>query len=137
MPRIIRSSVAIALALTLALAACSQSGGAPALSTASSGAPTAVPSTGSPASSTSVIVEKFRFMPAELRIALGTVVVWTIRELALHTVTSGTPGHPSGVFDSGAFDTGQMFSFTFVTPGSFLYFCSRHNVMLGLVVVGP
>jgi plastocyanin len=39
------------------------------------------------------------------------------------------------VFKSKVLDTDEKFSFTFSTPGTFLYFCSIHPKMTGKVVV--
>lgn len=52
-------------------------------------------------------------------------------------VTSGAPDERTGLFDSGEFDTGQTFSFTFPDAGTYAFFCDRHEFMRGEVVVAP
>jgi len=47
-----------------------------------------------------------------------------------HTIASS-----SKPFKSKALDTGDKFSFTFTTPGTYEYFCSLHPHMTGAVVV--
>ena len=47
-----------------------------------------------------------------------------------HTVASS-----SKLFKSKALDTGDNFSFTFTTPGTYEYFCSLHPHMAGAIVV--
>jgi uncharacterized protein (TIGR03118 family) len=56
-------------------------------------------------------------------------------DLTLHTATSGQPGVPDGVFNSGSLSQGQTFSHTFTSAGSFPYFCSFHTFMTGTITV--
>ena len=65
----------------------------------------------------------------------GDVVVFSNSDTVPHTVTSGTPGDPSGEFDSGPFGTGQTFARTFDEAGVYNIFCSIHPTMTGTVVV--
>ena len=51
------------------------------------------------------------------------------------SVTAGTPGKPTGAFDSGFFAKDGSFSFTFATPGTYDYFCKRHPSMKARVTV--
>ena len=67
----------------------------------------------------------------------GTTVTWTNDEDSLHTVTSGTPATPSGLFDSGEIDTGVEFTYTFADEGTYPFFCARHDFMTGVVTVTP
>jgi plastocyanin len=55
-------------------------------------------------------------------------VVWKNDDAVPHTVTSS-----DGVFDSGIFDPGGSFAFTFNEPGSFPYLCQLHPQMQGTV----
>jgi plastocyanin len=82
-----------------------------------------------------VTVQGFMFRPERLQVKVGTTVTWTNRDQILHTATSGTPGMPSGVFDGEMPEAGKSFSFTFREPGTYPYFCSRHNSMRGEIVV--
>ena len=60
----------------------------------------------------------FLFSPSSVTIRPGDTVKWTWSS-AGHSTTSGTPGHPSGVWDSGILNQGAMFTHTFNTVGSF------------------
>ena len=56
----------------------------------------------------------------------GDTVEWTFSSSG-HSSTSGTPGQPSGFWDSGILNQGATFSHTFPAAGSFPYFCSPHG----------
>jgi amicyanin len=77
-----------------------------------------------------VKIANFTFGPQELKVKAGTTVTWTNEDDIPHTVTSTTQ-----VFNSGALDTDQKFSFTFTTPGIYKYFCALHPHMTGSIVV--
>jgi len=77
-----------------------------------------------------VDIAGFAFSPQTLNITTGTTVRWTNQDGAAHTSTSDAVG-----WDSGTLTTGQQFSFTFNTPGSFPYHCTFHPSMLGTVNV--
>ena len=74
------------------------------------------------------------FQPAEISISAGTTVTWTNEDAVGHTVTSGTRGSPSGMFDESV-NAGGTFSFTFTESGTYEYFCSIHPGMDGTVIV--
>jgi len=63
-------------------------------------------------------------------INVGDTVTWTNNDKAPHTATSNT-----GVWDSGILNNGQMFSFQFMNPGVFPYFCGIHAGMKGTITV--
>jgi len=75
------------------------------------------------------------YIPNPVLIDVDGTVTWTNNDSAIHTVTSGTPGSPDGLFDSGIFSTTQTFSQVFSQLGSFDYFCQVHPWMLGVVTV--
>ncbi|MGE5343911.1 MAG: plastocyanin/azurin family copper-binding protein [Candidatus Omnitrophota bacterium] len=76
--------------------------------------------------------------PAAFDITLGTTVTWTNNGTKAHTVTSGTPGYPSGLFDSGDIAPGFSYSYTFNTRGIFYYYCKHHpNIMTGTLYCEP
>jgi plastocyanin len=77
-----------------------------------------------------VEIANFAFSPAEIEVAAGTTVTWTNADGAPHTVTADDGG-----FDSGRLNTGETFSQTFDTAGSFAYHCDFHPNMKGTVVV--
>jgi len=70
------------------------------------------------------------FEPVTLTVAAGTTVRWTNSGQHKHTVTSDT-----GKWDSGDLDTGNVYSATFVTPGTYQYYCRHHKEMRGTLVV--
>ncbi len=85
---------------------------------------------GSPAAPGIVLAHEFMFAPAALTVSAGTTITWTNRDDEPHTVVSD-----SGLFRSGALDTGESFSFRFDKPGTYRYACSIHPRMVGTIVV--
>ncbi len=86
----------------------------------------------------SVSIKNIAYNPNALTVKVGTTVTWKNDETngTPHTVTSGTPGTPSGAFDSGTLNPGQTYQFTFNTAGTFSYFCRIHGAaMLGTITV--
>ncbi len=78
-----------------------------------------------------------KFTPQNVTIQAGDTVEW-IWAANGHSSTSGTPGQPDGLWDSGIQSNGFTFSHTFNTPGTFNYFCSPHGaccMMIGSVTV--
>ncbi len=96
--------------------------------------PSPMPTAASPGT---ITIKNFEFMPARLTVHVGETVTWTNEENSLHTVTSGTPDARTGLFDSGEFDTGDAFEFTFAEVGTYAFFCDRHEFMRGEVIVVP
>lgn len=84
---------------------------------------------------TMVEIGTFQFKPKVIEVKPGTRVMWTNADAILHSVTAGTPAEPSAAFDSGFFDKGGSYGFTFETPGEYPYFCARHEHMRGVVRV--
>jgi plastocyanin len=72
------------------------------------------------------------FSPQNITINVGDTVEW-IWDSSTHSATSGTPGNPDGLFDSGVLNSGATFSFTFLTAGAFSYFCTPHGLCCGMV----
>jgi LysM repeat protein/plastocyanin len=105
-------------------------------STSSASSSSSSSSSSSIGTTTSVIMQNIGFMPNTLTIQRGTTVVWTNLDPGPHTVTSGTPGNPDGLFDSGQKQTGQTFSFKFDNAGQYHYYCQINgNQMTGLITV--
>ena len=77
-----------------------------------------------------VVIERFRFTPAEIEIRPGEVVEWINLDLAPHTASAR-----DGAWDSGELPRGSVFRRAFTTVGSFDYFCAFHPRMLGTVTV--
>ena len=77
------------------------------------------------------------FDPSELSVKVGTTVVWTNKDAAAHTVTSGNPSAgPSGIFDSGLIKADNTFEYKFNSAATTEYFCTIHPWMTGKVTVG-
>jgi plastocyanin len=76
-----------------------------------------------------VKIDNFTFGPQKLSVKAGTTVTWTNEDDIPHTVVS------IGHFRSHALDTGDKFTYTFTTPGTFEYFCSLHPHMQGSITV--
>jgi plastocyanin len=83
-----------------------------------------------PATDAEVDIDQFTFLPQRITVKPGTTVTWTNDDDDSHTVASS-----SKLFKSKALDTGDKFSFTFTTPGTYAYVCSVHPYMTGAVVV--
>src|SRR5262245_19621219 len=91
------------------------------------------PTVGSAATVTVTVANNcFCFSPASVTIHPGDTVRWTWSSSG-HSSTSGTPGHPNGLWDSGILSQGAMFTHTFNTFGSFPYYCTPHGACCGMV----
>ena len=80
------------------------------------------------------------FMPSDVTISPGDKVKWTWGSDG-HSTTSGSPGMPNGIWDSGILNQGATFTQTFNSVGTFPYYCTPHGgccAMVGTVrVVAP
>jgi plastocyanin len=77
-----------------------------------------------------VVIQGFRFKPANITIKRGTRVRWINRDSAPHTATANNRS-----FGSGHLGQGQRYSHTFKTAGKKGYHCKIHPFMRGSVVV--
>jgi amicyanin len=75
-------------------------------------------------------IDNFTFNPPKLTVKAGTTVTWTNKDDIPHTIAA-----VSKQFKSKALDTGDAYSFTFTTAGTYEYFCSLHPHMTGTIVV--
>src|ERR1043166_6207977 len=73
----------------------------------------------------------FFFTPSSVTIHTGDMVRWTWSSSG-HSSTSGSPGMPSGLWDSGILSQGDSFTHTFNTAGSFPYYCTPHGACCGM-----
>lgn len=74
----------------------------------------------------------YAYGPGTLTINVGDTVTWTNHDQAPHdAVTTAGPAQ----FRSPMLSTGQTWSFTFTTPGTYSYYCSIHPDMRGQIVV--
>jgi plastocyanin len=74
------------------------------------------------------------FQPDQLTVAVGTTVTWVNTNNMAHTVTSGSRGSPTGLFDA-TLSPGESFSYQFNEAGTFEYNCTFHPGMDGTVIV--
>jgi plastocyanin len=75
-----------------------------------------------PVDQVEVTIQGFSFNPEEVTIPIGTTVVWTNMGSGNHTVTAD-----NGAFASDTLSSGDSFSFTFNTPGTYAYYCEFHG----------
>lgn len=86
------------------------------------------------------------YIPTKLTISVNDTVTWVNHDSDRHTITSGqsvgraggvtgTPGISFGIFDSGLFGMNESWSYKFMRPGTFQYFCTIHPWMYGVIVV--
>lgn len=77
-----------------------------------------------------VEIAKFAFMPVEIEIKAGDVVIFVNRDLVPHTATS-----QDNSFDTGTLRKDEQKEVAFPTAGTFSYFCRFHRHMTGIVRV--
>jgi plastocyanin len=77
------------------------------------------------------------FGPDVITVVIGVnnTVTWTNNDIAPHTVTANNQTAGVAVFDSSNLAVGASFTFTFTTPGIYLYHCNYHSWMIGTVKV--
>lgn len=121
--------VRLLLLSAIFLAACSSQSGTTSTSTMSSSNSSSMPSSVM-ANVSNVTIQNFQFSPQSITVAAGTTVTWTNRDSVSHTVT-GDNGGPA----SSQIATGQSYSYTFATPGTYTYHCTIHPMMKGTVIV--
>jgi len=78
-----------------------------------------------------VKIENFTFNAQTITVAPGTTVTWLNDDDIPHTVVAAD----NKAFRSKVLDTGDRFTFTFASPGTYDYYCSIHPHMTGKVVV--
>jgi plastocyanin len=83
------------------------------------------------AGKTEVFIDSFSFLPKTFTVPAGATVTWTNRDNVPHVVTSADDQFKK----SPVLKTGQRFSNTFATAGTYSYFCSIHPRMTGKIIV--
>lgn len=78
-----------------------------------------------------VTIDNFAFDAPTVTVAPGDTVTWVNHDDEPHTVVADD----GKTFRSKVLDTGDRFSFTFMTAGTYGYFCSVHPHMTAKVVV--
>jgi plastocyanin len=69
-----------------------------------------------------VWLEYKAFNPIQLRVAAGTTVTFINKDNSSHTATA-----TDHLFDSGKIKSGDSYSYTFATPGTYYFFCNYHS----------
>jgi plastocyanin len=77
-----------------------------------------------------ILIDNFTFNPQRLTVKAGTTVVWTNHDDIPHAIAA-----VNKQFRSKALDTDDAYSFKFIAPGIYEYFCSLHPHMTGTIVV--
>jgi plastocyanin len=80
-----------------------------------------------------VSIDNFTFTSAILTVKAGTTVTWTNHDDIPHSIVDKN----RKIFRSKVLDTGETFSFTFLQPGDYDYFCGLHPHMTARIVVVP
>jgi len=75
------------------------------------------------------------YIPYHVTVSTGEEITWSNDDTAAHTVTSGLPGAPDGLFDSSLFMAGGTYSVTLDESGDYDYFCMVHPWMIGKITV--
>ena len=84
------------------------------------------------ATPTIIVIKNFAFSPSSITVEPGTTVTWVNEDASPHTIAD-----KGKAFRSAALDTKDRFSYTFVQPGEFTYYCTMHPMMVGKIVVKP
>jgi plastocyanin len=75
-----------------------------------------------------VTIKLFQYQPGQVQVKAGTTVTWVNEDEIFHTVTAEKR---KGSFDGPLDGKGKSFSFTFSKPGTYAYYCDRHEHMRG------
>lgn len=77
-----------------------------------------------------VAIRGFAYAPAEIRIAPGTMVVWTNEDSVRHNAVAD-----GGAFSGPLLSQGESYEFTFTANSTYAYHCAPHPFMKATVVV--
>ena len=78
-----------------------------------------------------IVINNFSFSPKILTLSLGATATWINRDNVPHVIAS-----TDKLFKKSAvLKPGESFSNTFVTAGTYSYFCSIHPRMTGKIIV--
>ncbi len=94
--------------------------------------PAAVVESAKPQPLGNVAIKLFQFQPGRIEVRAGTAVSWINEDEILHTVTAEKK---EDGFAASLDGKGRSFSFIFAQPGTYGYFCERHQHMRGEVLV--
>jgi plastocyanin len=76
------------------------------------------------------------YNPETVTVNAGTTVTWTNNGILNHTVTSDTGVFDSGIATEDLIGSGETFTFTFTTPGTYPYYCYLHGAAGGIGQAG-
>lgn len=116
----------VAVAMTMAIGACSSAGPVTSSRTATSAAGEPSTTTVAPPTAiagTSITIQGFAFQPLDLRAKVGDTITVTNGDGTDHSLTA-----VDGSFDTGRFATGTK-TFTVARPGRFEFKCEVHSFM--------
>lgn len=84
----------------------------------------------------SAIANRAFYVPLNLEVMRGTTVTWQNEDNIGHVIQS-QDGHGNlvSMYNSGILNTGDSFSYKFVKPGMYYYFCTIHPWRTGVVTV--
>ena len=77
-----------------------------------------------------VHIRDFKYAPTPIKVHVGDTVAFINDDSEAHTVTASDKK-----FDSEGLDSNGTWKHTFVTAGTFAYFCELHPYMKGTIVV--
>ena len=80
----------------------------------------------------------YHYFPPAIAVPVHTTVAWFNNDFGQpHTVTSGVPGAPNNIFNSGLMPAtaNSFFQYTFDSPGDFTYYCMIHPWRVAAVSV--
>ena len=83
------------------------------------------------ATKSEIVIDNFSFSPKTFAVPAGGAVTWINHDNVPHVVTSTDDQFKK----SPVLKTGQRFSNTFATAGTYSYFCSIHPRMTGKIIV--
>lgn len=86
------------------------------------------------ASGPQVTAGRYSFTPEALAVSAGDTVTWVNRDPVAHTVVM--TNSPTAVA-SPVLTTGNSWSYTFIQPGTYFYYCPAHQDMQASVTVHP
>jgi len=95
-----------------------------------------------PAGTVAIDMGLHSYGPDNVSIRVGQTVTWRNTSIVTHSVTADParspkaalpPGVPA--FDSGDVRAGEVFSRTFTVPGTYRYYCTHHDGMVGTITV--
>jgi plastocyanin len=88
-------------------------------------------STPAKATKSEIVIDNFSFSPKTFAVPAGGAVTWINHDNVPHVVTSTDDQFKK----SPVLKTGQRFSNTFATAGTYSYFCSIHPRMTAQIIV--